>query len=106
MVKKGIVLGHMVSRKGIKVDKVMIEVIEKSPPPTSVKRKRRFLGHAGFYRRFIQDFSKISKISCTLLEHDRAYEFTAECLKAFETLKAALITAPIIVHLIGRSPLN
>lgn len=67
MAQKGIVLGHKVSKKGIEVDKAKIEVIEKLPPPSSVKGIQSFLGHAGFYRRFIRDFSKISKPLCQLL---------------------------------------
>jgi hypothetical protein len=53
MVREGIVLGHKILDKGIEVDKVKIEVIEKLPPPTNVKGIHSFLGHAGFYRRFI-----------------------------------------------------
>ena len=97
MVKEGIVLGHKVSKVGIEVDKAKIEVIEKMPPPTTVKGIRSFLGHAGFYRRFIKDFSKISKPLCSLLEKDFAFVFDEHCLHAFEELKKKLVSAPIIV---------
>jgi hypothetical protein len=53
MVKQGIVLGHVISERGVEVDKVKIETVEKLPPPTNIKSLRSFLGHAGFYRRFI-----------------------------------------------------
>ena len=61
MVQEGVVLGHVVSNKGIKVNKAKVEVIEKLPPPISLKGVRSFLGHVGFYRWFIKDFSKIAK---------------------------------------------
>ncbi|RVW26518.1 Retrovirus-related Pol polyprotein from transposon 17.6 [Vitis vinifera] len=70
MVQQGIVLGHIISKNGIEVDKAKVELIVKLPPPTNVKRIRQFLGHAGFYRRFIKDFSKISKPLCELLVKD------------------------------------
>ena len=53
MVRQGIVLGHEISGRGIEVDKAKVEVIAKLPPPKSIKDIRSFLGHAGFYRRFI-----------------------------------------------------
>ena len=67
MVQKGIVLGHVVSNKGTKVDKVKVEVIEKLPPLTSIKGVRSFLRHVGFYWRFINGFSKIAKPLAQLL---------------------------------------
>ncbi|XP_022855935.1 uncharacterized protein LOC111377112 [Olea europaea var. sylvestris] len=97
MVQEGIVLGHRVSAKGIEVDKVKIQVIEKLPPPTSVKGVSSFLGHVGFYRRFIKDFSKITKRLCNLLMKDIHFEFNEECLTAFNTLKEKLTSAPVIV---------
>ncbi|XP_038707263.1 uncharacterized protein LOC120002571 [Tripterygium wilfordii] len=96
MVQEGIVLGHRISQKGIEVDKAKIELIEKLPPPTSVKEVRSFLGHAGFYRRFIKDFSRITKPLCELLLKDVKFHFTKECLAAYTTLKERLTTAPII----------
>ena len=81
------------------MDKAKIKVIEKLPPSSSVKGIQSFLGHDGFYRRFIKDFSKISKPLCQLLEHNREFNFDEACLKAFEILKKALISAPVIVAL-------
>ncbi|XP_022870126.1 uncharacterized protein LOC111389438 [Olea europaea var. sylvestris] len=72
-------------------------VIEKLPPPTSVKGVRSFLGHAGFYRKFIKDFSKITKPLCCLLMKESTFEFTNECLLAFNTLKEKLISALVII---------
>ncbi|GKE11135.1 reverse transcriptase domain-containing protein, partial [Tanacetum coccineum] len=97
MVTEGIVLGHKVSRKGLEVDKAKIDVIAKLPPPTNVKAVRSFLGHAGFYRRFIKDFSKISRPMMKLLKKDSVFNFDEECNKAFETLKEKLTNAPIMV---------
>ena len=97
MVRQGIVLGHVVSSRGIEVDKAKVDLIAKLPPPTSVKGVRSFLGHAGFYRRFIKDFSKISRPLCNLLAKDVPFEFTPECLEAFKTLKDKLISAPILM---------
>ncbi|CAJ2671898.1 uncharacterized protein LOC123891769 [Trifolium pratense] len=97
MVTEGIVLGHKISAKGIEVDKAKVEVIEKLPPPVNVKGIRSFLGHAGFYRRFIKDFSKIAKPLSNLLNKDKSFNFDNSCLNAFEELKMRLTTAPIII---------
>jgi len=85
-----------VSERGIEVDKAKIEFIEQLPPPVNIKGIRGFLSHAGFYRRFIKDFSQITRPLTSLLAKDAPFEFTDECHKAFEKIKAALISAPII----------
>ncbi|CAN6720957.1 unnamed protein product [Malus baccata var. baccata] len=95
--RQGIVLGHIVSKRGIEVDKSKIDLIRYLPSPTSVREIRWFLGHAGFYRRFIKDFSKISNPLCRLLQKDVAFDFNEECEKAFNHLKEMLPSAPIIV---------
>ncbi|GAU40559.1 hypothetical protein TSUD_367620 [Trifolium subterraneum] len=97
MVKEGIVLGHKVSSKGIEVDQAKIEVIKDLPPPINVKGMRSFLGHAGFYRRFIKDFSKTSKPLCALLVKHNEFNFDDACLSAFEILKEKLVSTPVIV---------
>ena len=75
MVREGIVLGHKILARGIEVDQAKIDVIEKFPPPSSVKGIRIFLGHAGFYRRFIKDFSKIARALSNLLNKVLVFKF-------------------------------
>ncbi|GJS90849.1 reverse transcriptase domain-containing protein [Tanacetum coccineum] len=99
MVKEGIVLGHKISRKGIEVDKAKVDVISKLPHPSTVKGIRSFLGHAGFYRRFIKDFSKISRPMTHLLEKNTPFIFSEDCILAFQTLKKKLTEAPILIAL-------
>ncbi|GJZ64243.1 reverse transcriptase domain-containing protein [Tanacetum coccineum] len=97
MVKEGIVLGHKISKSGIEVDKDKVHVIAKLPHPTSVKGVRSFLGHAEFYRRFIQDFSKIARLMTRLLKKETPFVFSKECIEAFNILKKKLTKAPILV---------
>ena len=96
MVKKGIALGHVISKKGIEMDKVKVDLIAKLSPPKSVKKICSFLGHAGFYRRFIKTFSKIARPLTNLLAKDIKFNFTSECLESFEHLKKVLTSTPII----------
>src|SRR3954464_8288989 len=96
MVNEGIVLGHKISERGIEVDKAKIEAIERIPYPRDIKGIRSFLGHAGFYKRFTKDFSMISRPLTNLLENDVPLVFDEDCKEAFEVLKKALITAPIV----------
>ncbi|GFS44395.1 hypothetical protein Acr_00g0090080 [Actinidia rufa] len=96
MVTQGIVLGHIISGKGIEVDPAKVELIQKLHAPWNVRDVRSFLGHAGFYRRFIQSFSAISRPLCALLAKDAPFEWNSLCQLAFDKLKNHLTTAPII----------
>ena len=97
MVTKGIVLGHKIFTDGLEVDQAKVAIIKTLVPPTTVKGIRSFLGHAGFYRRFINDFSKISRPLCRLLEKDAKFNFNESCRSAFEEIKSSLVTAPIML---------
>lgn len=93
MVHEGKVLGHKISVDVIEVDKAKIQVIEMLPPPPSVKGVCSFLSHVGFYRRSINDFSKITKPFFSLLEKNTPLHFSKECLTSFNTLKEKLSLA-------------
>nr|GEW88146.1 reverse transcriptase domain-containing protein [Tanacetum cinerariifolium] len=97
MVKEGIVLDHKIYKEGIEVDKAKVDVIAKLPHPTTIKGIGSFLGHAGFYHRFLKDFSKIARPMTRLLEKDIPFLFFKECVEAFQTLKRKLTKAPILI---------
>jgi hypothetical protein len=99
MITSGIVLGHIVSSRGIEVDKSKIELISKLLTPKTVKDVRSFLGHAGFYRKFIQGFSFISRSLCSLLLNDAPFIWTEASQEVFAKLIDKLTSA-----LIMRSP--
>ncbi|KAJ9551053.1 hypothetical protein OSB04_015098 [Centaurea solstitialis] len=96
MVNQGLILGHVISSKGIEVDRAKVDVIKSLPYPTSVREVRSFLGHAGFYRRFIKDFSHITRPMCNLLQKDVEFKFDEKCKEAFDRLKEMLTSAPIM----------
>ncbi|XP_071904284.1 uncharacterized protein [Coffea arabica] len=81
---------------GIEVDRAKIDIISVLPYPASVREVRSFLGHAGFYRRFIKDFSKIGAPLFRLLQKEVTFEFDDKCEKAFDKLKELLTSPPII----------
>nr|GEV66904.1 reverse transcriptase domain-containing protein [Tanacetum cinerariifolium] len=97
MVKEGIVLGYKISKNRIEVDKAKVKVIAKLTYPTTVKGIRSFLGHVGFYRRFIKDFSKIARPMTRLFKKDTPFFFSKECVESFQTLKRKLTEAPILI---------
>ena len=96
MVTEGIVLRHRISAAGLEVDQAKVSIIKTLLPPTTVKGIRSFLGHAGFYRRFIKDFSKIARPLCRLLEKDSKFNFDAACQCSFEEIKSRLVEASIM----------
>ena len=96
MTTSGIVLEHVVSSQDIEVDKAKIEVISKLPPPKTVREVRSFLGHAGFYRRFIKNFSNISIPMCNLLLKDTVFEWKDNSQNSFETIINLLTSTPIM----------
>ena len=96
MVEEGIVLGHHISKSGLEVDKAKVEVIKNLPLPTTIKQLRGFLGHAGFYRRFIKDFATISKPLTHLLSKDIDFILDNNAKDSFLQIKEALINAPIL----------
>ncbi|GJS00842.1 reverse transcriptase domain-containing protein [Tanacetum coccineum] len=102
--KAALIKAHKDIKMGFEVDKAKIDVIAKLPHPTTVKGIRNFLGHAGFYRRFIKDFSKISRLMTHLLEKNTPFIFSNECIQAFETLKKKLTEAPILIAPDGDLP--
>ena len=88
MVTEGIVLGHKISTAGLEEDQAKISLMKTLMPPTTVKGIRSFLGHVGFYRRFIKNFSKIKRPLCRLLEKAVRFEFDETFQSAFEDIKA------------------
>ena len=96
MVIEGIVFGHKILTVGLEVDEAKVFIIETLMPRNSVKGIRSFLGHVGFCRRFIKDFSKISRPLCILLEKDAKFEFDDSCLSAFKEIKSRLVIALIV----------
>ena len=97
MVTEGIVLRHKIFSVRLEVDLAKVSIIKTLLPPTIVKGIRSFLGHANFYKRFIKDFSKISRPLCKLLEKDAKFDFDELCKAVFDEIKSRLVIAPIMV---------
>ena len=88
----------MLFRSGIAVDPSKIKAILEWKPPTTVHQVRSFLGLAGYYRRFIPDFSKLVKPITSLLKNDIKFNWSSKCNEAFEQLKTLLTTAPVLAQ--------
>ena len=83
----------------LEVDQAKVSIIKTLLPPTTVKGIRSFLGHAGFYRRFIRNFSKIARPLCRLLEKGTKFNFDESCQSSFEEIRSRLVEAPIMAKL-------
>ena len=92
-------LGHVVSKNGIFVDPTKVEAITKWERPTTVTEVRSFLGLAGYYRRFVQDFVKISSPLTKLTKQGVPFKWDDACEASFQNLKERLVTAPVLIVL-------
>jgi hypothetical protein len=90
-------LGHVISAGGVSIDPGKVKDVLNWMPPTTASEIQSFLGLAGYYYRFINDFSKIAKTMTKLLEKNKAFEWIAECQASFKELKKCLTSAPILV---------
>jgi hypothetical protein len=101
IVEQEIVLGYVVSSRGLEVDKDKIDVISLMSYPLCVREVRSFLGHVGFYRCFIKDFSKITTLLCKLLAKKMDFMFDQACKDAHNELKGVSHLSPSCNHSIG-----
>jgi len=96
MMNEGIVIGHFISFLGIEVDPSKVQVIQTLPIPKTQTDVRIFLGHDGYYRRFIKNFSKIASPLFVLLMKNSEFKWNDACEKEFDELKHQLSTAPLL----------
>jgi hypothetical protein len=90
-------LGHDISAGGVSVDPGKVKDVLNWMSPTTVLEIQSFLGLAGYYRRFIKDFSKIAKSMTKLLKKSKTFEWTKECQASFEELKKRLTSSPVLI---------
>jgi len=98
LAQEGSILGHVISEDGISVDPSKIQDVLNWKAPTSVPGIRSFLGLAGYYRRFYQDFSKIAKPVTELLKKGVKFNWDDQCEHAFQTLRKLLTSAPVLAQ--------
>ena len=96
MQREVVFLGHVISEQGISTDPEKVKLIEQWPVPTNLKQVRGFLGLTGYYRRFVQAYSVIAAPLNDLLKKDKTFCWTSECQRAFEQLKEALSSPPVL----------
>ena len=90
-------LGHVISEEGIALDPTKVDTVTNWEAPTTVGEIRSFLGLVGYYRRFIENFSKIAKPMTELLKKDNKFIWTKECEASFKEFKKRLVTSPMLI---------
>ncbi|XP_066162169.1 uncharacterized protein, partial [Oryza sativa Japonica Group] len=90
-------LGHVISAKGVAVDPETVTAVTDWKQPKTVTQVRSFLGLAGYYRRFIENFSKIARPMTQLLKKEEKFVWSPQCEKAFQTLKEKLVSSPVLI---------
>jgi hypothetical protein len=94
--KEVAILGHVLTAEGVAIDPAKIEAVKEWEQPRNVTDIRSFLGLAGYYRKFIENFSKIAKPMTNLLKKTNEFEWMRECDHSFQTLKQKLTTTPVL----------
>ncbi|CAM6094833.1 unnamed protein product [Calypogeia fissa] len=94
--QKGLLLGHVISQQGIKVDVGKVDIIRALQPPSNLRELRAFLGHVGYYRRFIRHYAELAMPLTKLLKKEAEYLWKQDQQEAFEVLKLKLVTAPVL----------
>jgi hypothetical protein len=90
-------LGHIIDKDGVTVDPKKVADILNWKAPTYARGIKSFIGMAGYYRRFIEEFTKIAKLITALLGNKVEFKWTQKCQDAFEALKEKLTTTPVLV---------
>ncbi|GJQ86387.1 hypothetical protein Trydic_g8477, partial [Trypoxylus dichotomus] len=96
--KEVMYLGHLITENGVKPDPSKVEAVQQYPQPKSQNDIRSFLGLAGYYRRFISDFSKIAQPLTKLLKKGQAFQWTSAQEEAFESLKSSITSEPLLIY--------
>jgi len=89
-------LGHIVSGEGLATDPEKIQLVKDWPTPTTLRHVRCFLGLTGYYRKFLKDYAKTATPLTSLMKKDHRFIWTQGCQMAFDTLKQALLSPPVL----------
>jgi hypothetical protein len=89
-------LGHVITKEGIVVDPGKVEAVVNWVRPSNAHEVRSFLGLAGYYRRFVEGFSRLAAPLTRLTRKNEKFQWSEECEQSFQELKQRLVTAPVL----------